>query len=246
MRIIHSLLLSLLLLNFSSLSHADPLSNDPELKEQPKKAYDKGTFLALYFPAQAQVYFQRAIELGNKKAIAHIGMLYITNNNSTEGHELAKIYFEAARSLNDPWGYIGLGHLYADGLGVKKNYRKAHDYYRKAASMGETEALWFLAYLKEKQLPNIKLQDVISAYIVAAKSGITSSVFDLIRLYSNYSEHAYLTQYDLLLWSHVHQLKYPAFKIDINQTLYTGITKQELVHIKKKAKIIIQGFSAIQ
>ena len=41
-----------------------------------------------------------------------------------------------------------LGELYANGLGVKRDYAKAIDWYRRAAAAGDREAMLELAMLR--------------------------------------------------------------------------------------------------
>ncbi|MBR0793912.1 sel1 repeat family protein [Bradyrhizobium jicamae] len=49
---------------------------------------------------------------------------------------------------NDPKSMTMLGELYANGLGVKRNYAKADEWYQKASDAGDREAMFALAMMK--------------------------------------------------------------------------------------------------
>lgn len=57
--------------------------------------------------------------------------------------EIAFRYYQKAANLGDSYGMHMVGVMYYDGLGVRRNYKRAVDYFRRALEHGETQALYF-------------------------------------------------------------------------------------------------------
>lgn len=59
-------------------------------------------------------------------------------------HEIALRYFQKAANLGDAEGTFMVGLSYYDGMGTRRNFKRAVDYFKRALEMGDTRALYHL------------------------------------------------------------------------------------------------------
>lgn len=79
-------------------------------------------------------WFRLAVEAGNviQDTYYYLGLCYLNNKKNPLSLEVAVKYFQLAGDSNGAFYYLGLCHY--NGWGVEKDYYKAFDYYKKAAS----------------------------------------------------------------------------------------------------------------
>merc|ERR1719510_203100 len=83
---------------------------------------------------QALNYLIQAADSGNAVAMAFLGKMYLEGSDIvTQSNDTAFMYFKKAADMGNPVGQSGLGLMYLHGRGVGKDYKKAFDYFRKAA-----------------------------------------------------------------------------------------------------------------
>ena len=67
-------------------------------------------------------------------AMAFLGKMYLEGGGVVaQNNETALKYFNKAALLNNPVGQSGLGLMYLYGKGIAKDYKKAFDFFQKAA-----------------------------------------------------------------------------------------------------------------
>ena len=113
-----------------------------------------------------------ASKAGNKDATDYLGVYYHLNNQ----YDNAKTCFENAAPENNAVGTEIKGSMYADGHGYKKNLPKARELYRKAALMGDRNAMAkYAASLKKNRFGGINLPDAFFWMYIAADQGNDAS-----------------------------------------------------------------------
>ena len=109
--------------------------------------------LARYYaanPQKAEIYFRKAVEAGDAKAIAALADWLLKKNNDNSNKEAVK-YLVKLAGYNDVSAQVRLGRIYLTGIkGVAKDYQKAYKYLHEAASSKNAEAQYFLALCYEK------------------------------------------------------------------------------------------------
>jgi SEL1 protein len=104
---------------------------------------------------QAMNYFSQAADSGNAVAMAFLGKMYLEGSDIVEqNNETAFAFFKKASDLGNPVGQSGLGLMYLHGKGVTKDYKKAFDYFRKAAEQNWVDGQLQLGNISEN-LTNI-------------------------------------------------------------------------------------------
>lgn len=74
-------------------------------------------------------YFEKAIELDNVYAYNNLGKIYENDGNTSKAYE----YYKKAASLGESWALNKLGEFYRKGIAVKKDLKKAFEYYTKSS-----------------------------------------------------------------------------------------------------------------
>ncbi len=91
---------------------------------------------------QALNYFSQAAESGNSVAMAFLGKMYLDGSDAVrQDNDTAFAYFKKAAELGNPVGQSGLGLMYLQGKGVTKDYKKAFEYFKKAADQVSTSKI---------------------------------------------------------------------------------------------------------
>lgn len=70
--------------------------------------------------------------------------------------EEAAHYYHLGASLNDPKGMLYYGLAFRDGVGVSKNYSKAHKYLKKSADNGDVEGMVQLALFTDDEQESLE------------------------------------------------------------------------------------------
>ncbi len=98
--------------------------------------------------------------------------------------------YKTALGLAEPRAKAGdvhamtmLGELYSNGLGVKRDYAKATEWYRKAVDGGDREAMLALAMMRLGGYGGSDKQDAVKLLASAAKLGEPKAAYNLALLY---------------------------------------------------------------
>lgn len=88
---------------------------------------------------------EKAIDLNHYEAFNSLGAYYEKRND----YEKAYFYYKKGEEHESGRSIFGLGVLYENGKGVKKDLKKAKEYYRRSWELGYVTALKFLLPLNE-------------------------------------------------------------------------------------------------
>ena len=91
---------------------------------------------------QANTWYIKAYNFGNKRAAYYLGELSFNGDGLKEDHSLALKYFLDAVSLEDVKIYRRIADLYRKGKNVEINYQEALNYLKKAVQGGDIEAAY--------------------------------------------------------------------------------------------------------
>ena len=78
--------------------------------------------------------FDKAAQLGDVKAKASLGEMYLKGQGVEQSYALAYDNFKAAADEEDPKGQVGMAYLLAEGLGVPASLDDAEEFLLKAAT----------------------------------------------------------------------------------------------------------------
>jgi len=111
--------------------------------EVPRFVFEAGRVaLAQKDHATARQLFERAIDVGSKIAIAHVGVMYVNGWGVAQDYTKARQLFEKAAAESEPVAMSNLGWLYQNGWGgVSKDYARARQWYERAAAAGNALAM---------------------------------------------------------------------------------------------------------
>lgn len=108
-------------------------------------------------------------------------------------YTLAIKIFEDLDSKGNLKASYNLGHMYENGLGVKKDFNKAIEYYEKASKKGLKEAQEFMALYYEK---NKDFQKAIDLFDSACNSGLEYSCKEYSKLRKNGYESTFKKEFE--------------------------------------------------
>jgi TPR repeat protein len=99
--------------------------------------------------SEAATSFLRAAELGDPRAMAQLGELYLSGKGLTQNETEAVLWFRKAADAGDSLGMFYLGTTYHLGRGVGRNSATAAVWYKKAAEAGNADAMYILGKMYE-------------------------------------------------------------------------------------------------
>ena len=150
-------------------------ANNPEALYELGKHFDTGIGVNLN-SSEANTYFKKAAALNHTAAKYRLGMNTLKGYGITANPEVGIALIMAASEKKDPDAVYALGWIYQTGQGVKIDYNRAADYYKKAIVLGNETAMVSLAALiysgkfeGDKEISNIK--EAIELYKRAAAKG---------------------------------------------------------------------------
>lgn len=123
-------------------------------------------------------WFDKAEEEG-LHSVHHAKILLARNNRLEEAAEI----LSAVAAEGDAYGMLTLGGLYDAGKVVERDLEQARSWYRRAAALGDPEAIFNLGHLAETEGPEPDLASVLEHYRRAAALGVPEAQFNLGRLY---------------------------------------------------------------
>jgi localization factor PodJL len=112
---------------------------------------------------RARVWYQRAAEQGNVKAMHNLAVLSAGRENGTPDYPAAARWFRDAAERNLPDSQFNIGVLHESGLGVEKNTKQAYKWFTLAAAGGDMEA----ARRREQLRPQLAPADLVEAEAMA-------------------------------------------------------------------------------
>ncbi|TGN22534.1 tetratricopeptide repeat protein [Empedobacter tilapiae] len=92
---------------------------------------------------KAKEWYQKAAQMGHPRGFYFLGWYADKDGNTTKALE----YYQQAVDLGDVAGLLGIGDLYKQGKSVTKDYKKAEEYYKKAAVKDRSEAMYKIGTL---------------------------------------------------------------------------------------------------
>ena len=87
---------------------------------------------------QAMIYFEKSAELNDAYGIHALGQMYQLGQGVSQNNNKAIDLYQKSAKLNYVFSMLRLGIIYDKD----KNYNKAVEWYRKAADLGNTEAMY--------------------------------------------------------------------------------------------------------
>lgn len=168
--------------------------------EMTKKAVDRGSQLAIYNLSgiyssigkreEANSLLRKAAELNVVPAQADLaGKLAESAKTEAEKQE-AKQWLEKALAQNDPYAYTVAGVLYSEKNNVFPiNEKKAYEYYKKAAELGEEKSQTILAswYWEGRYVPKDEIT-AVEWFERAANNGEIKAAKKLVEIYGQGSK----------------------------------------------------------
>lgn len=125
--------------------------------------------------------------LGIAEARTFLGCYY-ANDGSVEEQDTFKavqLYRKTLESKEDPVAMCRLGYCFFHGTGVEKNMNEAFQWYRKAADLEETSAMFELGLCLLETGVDQNKEEAVSWYRKAAGLGDKPAMNDLGRCYAN-------------------------------------------------------------
>jgi len=87
-------------------------------------------------------YFNKAIKLGNVYALNNMGLIYEKEKNYKKAFE----YFKKSADLLESWAANKVGEYYRKGIGIKKDMKKAYEYYILSSNASIYEICYWSKY----------------------------------------------------------------------------------------------------
>jgi len=87
-------------------------------------------------------YFNKAIKLGNVYALNNMGLIYEKEKNYKKAFE----YFKKSANLLESWAANKVGEYYRKGIGIKKDMKKAYEYYILSSNASIYEICYWSKY----------------------------------------------------------------------------------------------------
>ena len=157
-----------------------PNADTDPLCDLGKAIYEAGDY------EKAAECFRKAAELGIRRGLCNMGVLYQYGKGVEQSSEKAVEYFQLAADQGFSLAQYNLGVLYTNGIGVEQNYEKALEYFQLAADQGMKEAQHNLAFLYANGLGVEQSYEKAMEYsLLAADQGLTEAKHNVGVLYAN-------------------------------------------------------------
>lgn len=143
----------------------------------------------------AFVWFKKASDLGNLKAMVNVGFCYANGCGVEKNPTLAVEYYKRASIENNAIATFNLGVCYMEGFGINKDLTRAIEMFRRAAELEHSLSYTYLAKCYEKMDANEEI--VIDCYENAYAQGSYKACYYLSKIYL--AKEDYLSQIEWLL-----------------------------------------------
>ncbi|GLH74403.1 HcpA family protein [Geothrix limicola] len=146
---------------------------DAEAAHELGDRYDHGSHGLGKDSTKAAAWYQRASGLGHVAATADLAEFTLNGKGGIKPNDaIAFKLFLVAAGKQHPYATHMVGWMYELGRGVQKDDKEAATWYRKAAELGEVEALTELGRLTENGRGVVKdLEAAARMYAIAARGG---------------------------------------------------------------------------
>ncbi len=111
--------------------------------------YDYGTDVVEQNFSKAKQWYDRARDLGNKKAALAIGYMYLSGLGVERDYDEARTYFDEALEARVVDACVGLGRLFMQEDYEDYNPNRAYTYFYNAANKGSLDGKYYLNYARE-------------------------------------------------------------------------------------------------
>lgn len=111
--------------------------------------YDYGTEAVEQNFSKAKQWYDRARDLGNKRAALAIGYMYLSGLGVEKNYSEAKTYFEEALEARVADANVGLGRLFMDKDYSGYDPYRAYSCFSSAADNGSLDGKYYLNYVRE-------------------------------------------------------------------------------------------------
>ncbi|PKK94694.1 MAG: hypothetical protein CVV60_05155, partial [Tenericutes bacterium HGW-Tenericutes-5] len=88
----------------------------------------------------AFTYYKRAADQNNPVGLANVGKYFLAKLNENQAFS----YYEKSALMGYPLAFVKLSDMYLNGIGVKKNKKKAFKMMEEAANLNEIDAYHLL------------------------------------------------------------------------------------------------------
>lgn len=135
--------------------------------------------------SKAKENYEIAAQKGNKFGLFNLALIYEEGKNIPVDYPKAQLLYKKAAELNHPQAMTKLADLYFNGLiEGKRNEEEAIFWYKKAASLGDSSALYQLGLLAETGVAmKLDFTQAINYYQAAARLGHEKAKLALARMY---------------------------------------------------------------
>ena len=134
---------------------------------------------------RALYWFRLAAAEGYGRAANQIGHIYYEGVGAVEvDYMLAMEWFQKASDYGNVFSTSNLGLFYQYGLGVKKDYEKALEYYRSSALKGDLKSFERLGDLYRDSFGEKYYKDAEYWYEQGALKGSVNCQYELVKLYA--------------------------------------------------------------
>jgi len=131
-------------------------------------------------------YCQKAAELGDAKAMNHLGWMYRKGKGVQQSYEKAFEWYAKAAQLGNARSVNNLGHMYFNGRGVQQSYEKAFECYDKAAELGVADAMNSIGWMYDEGLGvEQSCEKAVEWYTKAAELGDAMAMNNLGNMYED-------------------------------------------------------------
>jgi TPR repeat protein len=118
------------------------------------RIYDEG-YGVKENPRLALRYYRWAAEAGNSQAPYFIGAAHYYGRGTRKNRRQAVAWFQEAKRRGNPAGLYMYAQCLMDGVGIKKDAKRGERLMRRAACLGDTDAMVYLGVLdKNRRLLN--------------------------------------------------------------------------------------------
>ena len=115
--------------------------NDPDVLLQIGDIYNYGKPYISVDKKKAFIWYEKAAEQGNSKAMCELGVFYYNGYGIQKDKVKAFNWDKKAAESGNRWGQYRVGWDYENGAGVSKDYAEAFKWYEKSANQGYTDAM---------------------------------------------------------------------------------------------------------
>lgn len=132
----------------------------------------------------AILWAKKAAKEGSSWADFHLGKMYFNRIQGSNPREALRLFKRS--SIEFPFGRTAIGIMYMNGLGVRRNYKKAFKNFAVGATSGCGLSYFYMAQLVDWGLRGDRnMERVIGYFLRASDLGSTAALVELGKIYQN-------------------------------------------------------------